>query len=218
MNQLYTGEVDFSHVQDHGIECLPGIVAVEMTPRPETKNGLLLVDNLKTEMRVDAGIVIGSGVDLAIGREVYVRHDRGKCISGFGFKEVTARSQVRFYGINGGYDFAGTGIPSKVTKYPWWEAVLCDLDMNPLGKNVLVKLSEKQEKTDSGIYLQKRSIQRDPVAEVIAVGPQCQHLVPGDLIVFHEGAINGHLTEVLFMEGFEDCAIVSEEYVYARHC
>lgn len=214
MTVYLASDQGFADAPDYGIECLPWAVAVEMVPRAEsTSAGIVLTDDLQSEMRADLAIGIGGEIK---GLEVYVRHDRGKCIQGFGWGgQAEARSEVRFYGINGGFDFAGSGEPSRVGRYPWWEAVLCDKSMRPLGKNVLVKLAPKPESV-GGIYLQKRDIQRDPVAEVVAVGPLCEHLSPGDKVIFHEGAVDGPRTALLVGEGWDDHAIVSEDYVYAK--
>lgn len=211
-----TKEADFSHVADYGMECLPGIVAVEMCPRPKDVSGIVLPEDVRSEFRSDLGIVIGSGVDeLEIGDQVYVRHDRGKCIEGFGIHEPQSRSDVRFYGINGGFDFNFTGLRTSCHRYPFWEAVLCMSDFRPLGKNVLVKLAPKPEKL--GVLLvNKRDVQRDPVAEVLAVGPRCEYVSVGDKVVIHEGAIDGETMFLLDDEGMKDCALISEEFLYAR--
>lgn len=215
---IFTQEdFDFSHVRDYEMQVPEGVVVVEMHPRPEKKGLLELPDDVRTQVRSDLAIVVASGEEeIPVWSAVYVRHDRGKCVKGFGWDESFARSETRFYGINGGFDFAGTGETTECNKYDVSEAVLCFHNMRPIGKNILIKLAPKDEKVGS-ILVEKKHQQRDPVAEVIAVGGGTSGFYqPGDKVVIHEGAIDGHELHCLDAEGFEDHALIREEFIYGK--
>lgn len=210
-------EYDFSHVKDYEMQAGKGIVVVEMHPREEKKGSLWLPDDVSTQTRSDLAIVVSSGrEDIPVGSKVYVRHDRGKCVEGFGWDKSFAKSETRFYGINGGFDFNFTGTTAPCERYDVSEAIYCFHDMRPIGKNILIKLAEKPEHIN-GILVHKKHQQRDPVAEVIAVGTKVTDYRPGDKIVIHEGDLSAEEIAYLDAEGYEDHAFVREEFVYGRY-
>lgn len=192
----------------------PGVVVVEMCPREEEKGGLLLPEDVKTKLRTDYAKVVAVGgdykdehcasiPDVEVGDCVVVHPSYGKKIHGFGWDEGFARSETRMYGMNGGpgseYDF---------TRYAFDDAVLMTWDFKPRGTNVLLKLAPRQETTDSGIVLPDLAQNRDPVAEVVAVGPGVTQYKPGDKVVYHANAL------ISFEFYKEDHALCKEKEIY----
>lgn len=57
-----------------------------------------------------------------------------------------------------------------------------------LGNKVaIVPILEGEEKSESGIILDKAALEVPKTAIVIAIGPECEHVAPGDTIQFPSG-------------------------------
>ena len=66
------------------------------------------------------------------------------------------------------------------------------LGINPLGARVVIKKTEAEEKTASGIVLTGQAKEQPQIAEVVAVGPGTEdekmELVVGDMVIFAQYA------------------------------
>ena len=57
------------------------------------------------------------------------------------------------------------------------------MKLKPMADNVLLKQHEAAETTVSGIVLATTSKEKPAIYEIVAVGPKCQDLNPGDKVV-----------------------------------
>jgi len=146
------------------MRCAPGGFAVEMVPRPEKVGALYVPDVLKNNVRLDMGKVIASNCPLKVGDIVLLKHNRGMCVTGFGWDTKIARSEVRFYGSNGG---PGSRAPLERINYDDCAMAVMEETIKPTGSNVLLKMGKRQNEK-GGIQLIHGS--RDPVCTIVAVG------------------------------------------------
>lgn len=58
--------------------------------------------------------------------------------------------------------------------------------LRPLGKRVVIKRFEAEEKTASGIVIPTQAKEKPQMAEVLAVGPEAQGLKAGDKVLFRK--------------------------------
>lgn len=56
--------------------------------------------------------------------------------------------------------------------------------LRPLGKRVIIKRIEAEEKTASGILIPTQAKEKPQLAEVIAVGKEVEDILVGDKVVF----------------------------------
>lgn len=56
--------------------------------------------------------------------------------------------------------------------------------LKPIGKRVIIKKVEAEEKTASGIVLPSQAKEKPQIAEVVAVGAEVTEVVAGDKVVF----------------------------------
>ncbi len=56
--------------------------------------------------------------------------------------------------------------------------------LKPLGKRVIIRKLEAEEKTASGIVLPSQAKEKPQMAEVVAVGSEVEELKAGDKVVF----------------------------------
>jgi chaperonin GroES len=79
------------------------------------------------------------------------------------------------------------------------------MNFQPLGDRVLVKVQEPETKTASGIIIPDNASKEMPTqAEVMAIGPEVEHVAVGDKVVFAKYARTATVTlddvEYLVME------------------
>ncbi len=79
------------------------------------------------------------------------------------------------------------------------------MNFQPLGDRVLVKVQEPETKTASGIIIPDNASKEKPTqAEVMAIGPEAEHVAVGDKVVFAKYARTAPVTvddvEYLVME------------------
>ena len=79
------------------------------------------------------------------------------------------------------------------------------MNFQPLGDRVLVKVQEPETKTASGIIIPDNASKEKPTqAEVMAIGPEVEHVSAGDKVVFAKYARTAAVTlddeEYLVME------------------
>ena len=74
--------------------------------------------------------------------------------------------------------------------------------MKPIKKKILIELAEVQEKTESGIYLQRPT--REQTGVVLAIGSEVEDVSVGDKIMFQHGE---------FQPYGDNQAIIEEKHV-----
>lgn len=191
-------EVDHIDPNRFNMRCLPGMFAVEMVPRSEQLSGIYLPGDVKTAMRLDMGVVVASGVkELQPGDVAIVHAYRGMCVSEFGWDEPIARSEVRFYGNNG-----GPGSQALLDNYEFDEAVFGVMTetIEARGNWLLVKMGKRQDEK-GGIKLLWGA--RDPVCEVLSVGGGASGVSVGDRVVASQNAlvpITGYGEDLAFVK------------------
>lgn len=79
------------------------------------------------------------------------------------------------------------------------------MNFTPLGDRVLLKVQEVETQTASGIYIPDNASKEKPTqAEVIAIGPDVEHVSVGDKVVYTKFARSASVTldeqEYLVME------------------
>jgi chaperonin GroES len=79
------------------------------------------------------------------------------------------------------------------------------MNFQPLGDRVLVKVQEPETKTASGIIIPDNASKEKPTeAEVVAVGPEVEHVAVGDKVIYAKYARTAPVTiedvEYLVME------------------
>ena len=60
------------------------------------------------------------------------------------------------------------------------------MNFRPLGERVLVKRTEVENKTASGIYIPDNAKEKPQTAEVVAIGNKVEDVKVGDTIVFEQ--------------------------------
>ena len=60
------------------------------------------------------------------------------------------------------------------------------MNFKPLGERVLVKRTEVENKTASGIYIPDNAKEKPHTAEVVAVGNKVEDVKVGDTVVFEQ--------------------------------
>ena len=60
------------------------------------------------------------------------------------------------------------------------------MNFKPLGERVLVKRTEVENKTASGIYIPDNAKEKPHTAEVVAIGNKVEDVKVGDIIVFEQ--------------------------------
>lgn len=60
------------------------------------------------------------------------------------------------------------------------------MSFKPLGKRVLVKRTEAESKTASGIIIVESAKEKPHTAEVVAVGSEVSELKEGDIVIFEQ--------------------------------
>ena len=60
------------------------------------------------------------------------------------------------------------------------------MNFKPLGERVLVKRTEVENKTASGIYIPDNAKEKPQTAEVMAIGTKVEDIKVGDTIVFEQ--------------------------------
>ena len=60
------------------------------------------------------------------------------------------------------------------------------MNFKPLGERVLVKRTEVENKTASGIYIPDNAKEKPQTAEVVAIGNKVEDVKVGDTIVFEQ--------------------------------
>lgn len=60
------------------------------------------------------------------------------------------------------------------------------MTFRPLGKRVLVKRSEAEEKTASGIILVDSAKEKPNTAEVVAIGSEVEDIKVGEVVLFEQ--------------------------------
>ncbi|MBS7525748.1 MAG: chaperonin GroES [Clostridiales bacterium] len=56
--------------------------------------------------------------------------------------------------------------------------------LKPIGKRVIIKKVEAEEKTASGIVLPSQAVEKPQIAEVVSVGAEVTEVKEGDKVVF----------------------------------
>lgn len=79
------------------------------------------------------------------------------------------------------------------------------MNFQPLGDRVLVKVQEPETKTASGIIIPDNASKEKPTqAEVMAIGPEVEHVAVGDSVIYAKYARTAPVTiddvEYLVME------------------
>jgi len=88
------------------------------------------------------------------------------------------------------------------------------MNFKPLGDRVLVKVQEAQTQTASGIYIPDNASKEKPTqAEVMAIGPDVEHVKVGDKVVYTKFARSASVTldgqEYLVMEVAEILGVLN---------
>lgn len=162
-----------------------------MCPRKEKTGSIYLPETIRNNEREDMACVVQSGDDeFKVGTCVYVKWDMGTCV------DYDGRGEVRFYGVAKGREYGQF-------QYPAWKAVLCDMDFNPYGKNVIVKRTP----LDGDILTTRKEY--DAVAEVVKVGNLCEYVKPGDKVVTSALA-----NKTIGIQGWEDHFLIEETMIY----
>ena len=60
------------------------------------------------------------------------------------------------------------------------------MNFKPLGERVLVKRTEVENKTASGIYIPDNAKEKPHTAEVVAIGSKVEDVKVGDVVVFEQ--------------------------------
>lgn len=69
------------------------------------------------------------------------------------------------------------------------------MNFQPLGDRVLIKLKEPETTTASGIIIPDNASKEKPnQAEVVAIGPEVEHVAVGDKILFAKFARSSEVT------------------------
>lgn len=188
---IFTCKEDFKASPLPG-KALPGVVVVEMSPRKDEIGGILIPDAVQNQTRKDIGCVIQSGHDdYKVGETVYVRWDQGKCVSGL------RKGEVRFYGVARNKE--GNGVSYDVSK-----AVICDMDFNPKGRNLIIK------RFPADSFLETTRKEYDAIGEVVKVGSGCQEVSVGDKVVVLDG-----VQRFIGFDEWEDHFLIDEQMVFA---
>ena len=58
------------------------------------------------------------------------------------------------------------------------------MKIKPLSDNVVIKMTEAEETTVSGIILTGAAKEKPQVAEVVAVGPKAEEVKVGDIVLY----------------------------------
>ncbi len=88
------------------------------------------------------------------------------------------------------------------------------MNFKPLGDRVLIKVQEAQTQTASGIYIPDNASKEKPTqAEVMAIGPDVEHVKVGDKVVYTKFARSASVTldgqEYLVMEVAEILGVLN---------
>lgn len=180
-----------------GIAVASGIVAVAMVPRPESRNAILLPDDVKRQLAPDMGVVVDSGVStIRVGDIVAVLHGHGVHIDGLGDGGWGPMDEVvAFYGAAGGSSPWGTAGRSRSMTFHRYNAedvimahFIDHETLVPLGDSVLLEFHTPKQ-TDSGILLGDSTVPPDPIATVRAIGPRVTDVKVGDRVLFYTGSV-----------------------------
>lgn len=233
-NKLYltAGEapdIDFESAI-RAITALPGVVVVEMDDPPDEIGGILLADTpeddgygdgysgfFKERMRPDVGTVIAVGmpvpgrvpITLMPSDRVLCAPYDGKWIDNLEIQGYKTTRRVKFFGID------------KL----WWESIIAEFDgvdklIRTQGKQCMIMLNERPTKIGE-IMLPDGSGQREPLATVVCVGPECKEVKVGDIVVYNSGKTK----EIRYGKAFADMvgypgrdadmAFIEESGIYA---
>lgn len=186
------------------IECAPGVVVVQMAVKKQ--GHLALVDDGKTCDQIGRVVAVGDRFEgIYLGKQVVsdpslslkpgdtvVCNSRGLSLDGFGW-DVVSDTTIRVFGSNGG---PGSFVPFQ--RYAFDEGIMAKIDeagIKPIGKRVILKLGPVIGDV-GGIILTDRSKKRDPVCEVLSVGPEVTTCKPGDSVVVSQNSVFEFVGEV----------------------
>lgn len=206
--------------QDHGVRPLPGVVVVEMD-EPRHKQGVLfLPDEAKGRYRADSGTVLAAADDTGLlpGTRVLVAPYDGKWMTGFRSGGYRSNGEVRLYGR--------VAVAGEAARVVLWSRSVRAMTMQeaegirikPTGTNVLIRREALQE-TTGGIMLTDDERFREPVATVLAVGPDCTGgLEAGDRVIYLNGACKKSILADLEFgtEAEKDLALIDEAGILTR--
>jgi co-chaperonin GroES (HSP10) len=170
-------------VRTTSLRAAPGVVVVEMAPVNDRLGSLFLPSNVAGAERSDIGRVLASGVDGIEPNDVVgVRPYDGTERSEFQVGNEDAIPIVKFFGV-----YCGPG--DDPVKFAIDESVLFklepDMNIRPIGKNILIEAESVAESTPGGIYLHEDHRSRPNVATVLAVGKDVVDVQAGDRIIYH---------------------------------
>lgn len=212
------------------LELGPGRLAVEMAAREEKRFGFYLPDKERKNRRPSLGIILAMGKlpariapraglpktewpilypDVKPGDVVFVRHDDGKRIEGFGIGTYDAKNEVRLLGIMALYKGLERTVPWDESIFGVWDPMT--KTARAVGRNVILKLPEKPEATASGIFMPDDVKSRIDVGQVLSAGGQVADWEPGDIVVFERRALHHIHSE----EG-QVYAFIKDDGIYGR--
>jgi chaperonin GroES len=216
--ELPRGEVDW-RAAEAALFLLPGRIAVQMHPAGDRVGDVWLTDRRRIVMRPMVGTVLGVGpssdrtnpISVSPGDVVICHPEDGKRIRGFRAGSFEATDEVRVFGVVAVH----RGQPMRV---PWHESVmgvLMDGKLLAAGRNVLLRLQEKADRTEGGILLPDMAKDRPDVAQVVSIGPSCSELAAvasvGDRVLYERRAL-----KQLRVEGDESLALIDEDGIYGK--
>jgi len=200
---------------------MPGRAFVEAAPVPElTEGGIHLPFDAGWEMMADVGVLLGFStkpakdrygrvlalplVGCEVGDLVLLRRISGTSYGSFRFPGYTPQGEIRLYGARGGHTIndntRGAGfVPSNISPN---RCIMAKYDFEketwiPSENNVLVEFKRQDEQTSGGILLAESARKKTPVAKVVAVGPKVQEVKVDDMVLIHEGAVEGEGLEIV---------------------
>jgi chaperonin GroES len=76
----------------------------------------------------------------------------------------------------------------------------------PLGARVLVKQLAADDQTEGGIIIPQSSQERPPEGEIMAVGPKCEQLEVGQIVIFRKWS-----SKAFTVDGEDGCELIVME-------
>jgi len=166
-------------------------VAVEMAAKQEARSGLTLTQREALWRRPCLGVVLASGelsptlipiegkpkkewpwvVDpLTPGDVVFVNPQDGKLIEGFEIGGYRDKEEVRLYGISSPWLGAAYPVPIDESILGFWDPMT--RTARAFRRRILLKLGDKNEKSQGGLWLPDWLKTRTDEAEIVSAGGQ----------------------------------------------
>lgn len=156
-------------------------------------------------------------IDIKVGDRVVVAYDHGSRFSGWYTPpyQLSKRQQLIIFGRHGhqAYDFQPYCHPLFV---PLDTSILATIDptnmteINPTGRNVLIRRHSQNRQTASGLYMPDSMQYRSTKCDVLKAGPACTMVKPGEERIFQPAMLR-----LISGLGDDDLAIIPEAGILA---